>query len=80
MDVFYLRPVSKEVSEKDYWYECAPVEKEKLRKFVEAMCQEAEIYEKKTNHSLRATVYLCNSTLQGRCPRKDDLGRYRASV
>ena len=54
MDVFYLRPVSK-VSEKQYWYECAPVGKEKLRKFIETMCREAGIAEKKTNHSLRAT-------------------------
>ena len=55
MDAFYLRQVSKEVSKKDYWYECAPIGKEKLRKFVEAMCQEAGISEKKTNHSLHAT-------------------------
>ena len=37
------------------WYEHAPVGKEKLRKFVATMCQEAGI-PPKTNHSLRATA------------------------
>ena len=37
------------------WYEKVPVGREKLRKFVEDMCKEAGIAEKKTNHSLQAT-------------------------
>ncbi len=44
MDVFYLRPISKSVipfEQRDSWYECAPVGKEKLRHFLEAMCKEA---------------------------------------
>ena len=55
MDVFYLRCVSKKPADGDKWYECSPVGKEKLRKFMEVMCREAGISEKKTNHSLRAT-------------------------
>ena len=55
MDVFYLHPVSKKVSDDEPWYECSPVGKEKLRKYMEMMCREAGITEKKTNHSLRAT-------------------------
>ena len=42
-----LRPVSKEATDKDYyWYECAPVGKENTKKFMEAMCQEVGITEK----------------------------------
>ena len=37
------------------WYDCVPLGKEKLQKFVEVMCKEAGINGKKTNHSLRAT-------------------------
>lgn len=55
MDVFYLRPISKKVDVGEPWYECSPVGKEKLRKYMETMCAEAGMSEKKTNHSLRAT-------------------------
>ena len=55
MDVSYLHPVSKKVSDDEPWYECSTVCKEKLRKYMETMCREAGITEKKTNHSLRAT-------------------------
>ena len=54
-DTFYLRPVGKTPSDPAApWYECAPVGKEKLRKFLRTMCEEAGI-SGKTNHSLRAT-------------------------
>ena len=53
-DTFYLRPVGKIPSNPAVpWYECAPVGKEKLRKFLSTMCKEAGIHGK-TNHSLRA--------------------------
>ena len=55
-DIFYLRPVAKCPSDPNArWYECAPVGRDKLSKFLETMCKEAGITEKKTNHSLRAT-------------------------
>ena len=55
MDVFYLRPQKQVGSSIDLpRYECAAVEKEKLRTFMESMCRDAGIA-KKTNHSLRAT-------------------------
>ena len=47
MDVFYLRPLSKKVSDDEPWYECSPVGKEKVRKYMEMMCGEARITEKK---------------------------------
>ena len=37
------------------WYQCSPVGKEKLRKYLAMMCEDAGITERKTNHSLRAT-------------------------
>ena len=55
MDVFYLRCVSKKPVDGDSWYECSPVGKEKLQKFMELMCYNAGITNKKANHSLCAT-------------------------
>ena len=56
LDVFCLRPVSNTpLDPSAYWYEAAPVGKEKLRKFLSCMCDEDGINSKKTNHSLRAT-------------------------
>ena len=54
MDVFYLRPVYYQILEGP-WYECSPVGKEKLRKYLATMCEDAGITERKTNHSLRKT-------------------------
>lgn len=56
MDIFYMRPISssKDCTTREVWYECAPVGKEKLRKFLGAMCEDAGLSNKKTNHSLRA--------------------------
>ena len=52
--IFYLRP--KKTFEPDgVWYDCVHVGKEKLRMYMENMCKEAGVQEKKTNHSLRAT-------------------------
>ena len=55
MDVYYLHCVSKKPADGDSWYECSPVGKEKLQKFVELLCNDAGITDKKTNHSLRVT-------------------------
>ncbi len=58
MDVFYLRPVSKKsmpYDQRESWYECSPIGREKLRHYLETMCKEAGMTGKKTNHSLRAT-------------------------
>ena len=55
-NVFYCRPATrKELLSLPPWYEVSPVGKEKLRTFVQVMCREAGISDKKTNHSLRAT-------------------------
>lgn len=55
LDMFYLRPVAETpTSPVAHWYECAPIGREKLKKYLERMCAEAGL-EKKTNHSLRAT-------------------------
>ena len=53
LDLFYLRP--KKSAESGSWYDCVAVGKEKLRNFLQSMCADAGISEKKTNHSLRAT-------------------------
>ena len=42
LDVFYLRPNTK-FEESGPWYVCAPVGKEKIRKYMENMCKEAGI-------------------------------------
>ena len=52
LDMFYLRP-KKKFEPDGVWY--VPVGKDKLRTYMENMCKEAGIREKKTNHSLRAT-------------------------
>ena len=54
LDVFYLRPKASYTSS-DVWYDCVPVGIQKLKKYLECMCKEAGITEKKNNHSLRAT-------------------------
>ena len=54
LDVFYLHP-KVSVTNKNVWYDCAPVGAHKLKIFLECMCKEAGISQKKTNHSLRAT-------------------------
>ena len=54
LDVFYLRPKAS-YSSSTVWYDCVPVGVQKLKKYLECMCKEAGIKEKKTNHSLRAT-------------------------
>ena len=51
-DLFYLRPNK---SASSVWYDCASIGRDKLAKFLEQMCLEAGISEKKTNHCLRAT-------------------------
>ena len=43
------------VTNPNVWYDCAPVGAHKLKTFLECMCKEAGISQKKTNHSLRAT-------------------------
>ena len=50
---FYLRPKKSPAS--NVWYDNAPIGRDKLQKFMEVMCHEAGISEKKSNHSLRAT-------------------------
>ena len=56
MDAFYLKPLAKVPDNfDDPWFERAPIGKNVLAKFVQVMCEEAGIQEKKTNHSLRAT-------------------------
>ena len=54
LDVFYLRP-RVTFTPDSVWYDCVPVGIHKLKKFMDSMCSEAGIQEKKTNHSLRAT-------------------------
>ena len=54
MDTFYLRPRLSYTSESP-WHDRVPVGRNKLNPFLETMCREAGITEKKTNHSLRAT-------------------------
>ena len=54
LDIFYLRSKKKFAADGP-WYDCVPVGKEKLRTYMDAMCKEAGIKEKKSNHSLRAT-------------------------
>ena len=46
LDVFYIRPKTK-YEEEGPWYDCVPVGKEKLRKYMESRCKEAGIQEKK---------------------------------
>ena len=53
MDLFYLRP--KKSPKTNIWYDNIPIGRDKLKSFLEDMCREAGITEKKTNHSLRAT-------------------------
>ena len=53
MDLFYLRP--KNSPKDNLWYDNAPIGKNKLKTFMEDMCWEAGITEKKTNHSLTAS-------------------------
>ena len=53
MDCFYLRP-RKKFTRDTPWYDCAPVGKETMKKYMATMCAAAGI-ERKTNHSLRAT-------------------------
>ena len=48
-----MRP--KKSAASNVWYDNAPIGRDKLQTFMEVMCQEAGISEKKTNHSLRAT-------------------------
>ncbi len=50
----YLRP-KKAVGADSSWYDCVPVGKGKLATYMQTMCKEAGLSEKKTNHSLRAT-------------------------
>ena len=47
IDVFYLCCIAKKPDDGDKWYECSPVGKEKLRKFMEVVCREVDISEKK---------------------------------
>ena len=54
LDVFYLRP-KVSVTNRNVWYDCAPVGAHKLKTFLECMCKEAGVSQKNTNHSLRAT-------------------------
>ena len=55
MDLFYLRPKKSVSTSTSEWYDCAPIGRDKLKVFLNTMCSEAGIHEKKTNHSLRAT-------------------------
>ena len=56
LDIFYLRPSSSfNKNPAGYWYECAAIGRDKLRRFLSDMCEAAGIKEKKTNHSLRST-------------------------
>ncbi len=48
MDVFYLRP-KRAIGPDSPWYDSIPVGKEKLKKYIESMCKEAGICNKKTN-------------------------------
>jgi hypothetical protein len=53
--ILYCRPKVKfPPNDASFWYECAPVGKNKLASMVSEMCAEANI-PRKTNHSLRAT-------------------------
>ena len=53
LDLFYLRP--KKSPRDGVWYDNVPIGRDKLKTFLEVICREAGIGEKKTNHSLRAT-------------------------
>ena len=53
VDYFYLRPRKKFKPDMP-WYDCSPVGKETMKKYVATMCAAAGL-ERKTNHSLRAT-------------------------
>ena len=56
METFYLKPLAKVPAKfDDPWFECTPIGKNVLAKFVQVMCEDTGIREKKTNHSLRAT-------------------------
>ena len=54
-DVFYLRPKKAVIKPDSPWYDNVPVGREKLRTYLETMCKDAGIAERKTNQSLRAT-------------------------
>ena len=53
VDYFYLRPRKKFKPDMP-WYDCSPVGKETMKKYMATMCAAAGL-ERKTNHSLRAT-------------------------
>ena len=56
LSFFYLKPLQKTpVDPRQPWFEPSPIGKNTLAKYVQCMCKEAGISEKKTNHSLRAT-------------------------
>ena len=54
-DILYLHPKKRAPAGDLPWYDAMAVGKEKLRTFIQDMCSDAGIEEKKTNHSLRAT-------------------------
>ena len=53
IDCFYLRP-HKKFTPDTPWYDCVPVGKEIMKKYMATLCAAAGT-ENKTNHSLRAT-------------------------
>ena len=53
LDLFYLRP--KKSPSDGLWHDNVPIGRDKLKLFLEVMCHDAGIIEKKTNNSLRDT-------------------------
>ncbi len=56
MPLFYLKPLAKKPADREApWFQATAIGKNTLAKFVEKMCEDAGIKDKKSNHSLRAT-------------------------
>ena len=56
LDSFYLKPLQQVPKNSDApWFHATPIGQNTLAKFVQMMCEEAGITEKKSNHSLRAS-------------------------
>ena len=56
LDFFYLKPLQQAPKNAEAaWFQATPIGRNTLAKFVQMMCDEAGIEEKKSNHSLRAS-------------------------
>ena len=77
-DVFYLHPKKAVIGPDSPWYDSVPVGRKKLQTYLETMCKDAGIAEKKTNYSLQATG--CISTFYCWCNRKAHSRGHRTSL